>query len=524
MSLADELLADLEELDESDQTSNALNNKVSDIVSEDLKHTRPLKDVAKLLDSDKLQTLISDIKNEENSDCSSINLVAMIEHHPVYKLVVRASNLTTEITTEMEIIHKYICDLYRTRFPELESLVLDPLGYILTAKTLGNDVDKAKNCDDLLNFLNQATIMVVSVSASATQGTELSTEQLQVIDDAYQTAIMLNNHQEYMFKFIESRMTFIAPNLTALLGASVAAKIIGVAGGLTNLSKMPACNLLVLGSSKKFATGGMFTSSRFTYFASATAASNPDKNKIANSFASSGIASSTGFISRSDLVKDSPVDLRAKIARLVACKCSLAARVDICHSYPDGSRGQQFRNQILQKIEKLEEPPPVKQVKPLIPPIDPIGQRRGGRRARKMKERLGLTEVRKQANRMTFGEIEQDAYQEDLGLSLGQIGKSGSGRVRSAQIDAKTKVRISQKLQKTLQRDRHSYGGQTTTARKQISGTASTVAFTPLQGLEIVSAAAIDQSTDKAPSENAIKYFSSRAGFVKVSSVIPDNI
>ncbi|KAI0987199.1 hypothetical protein GJ496_004680 [Pomphorhynchus laevis] len=94
-------------------------------------------------------------------------------------------------------------------------------------QTLGNDVDKAKNCDDLLNFLNQATIMVVSVSASATQGTELSTEQLQVIDDAYQTAIMLNNHQEYMFKFIESRMTFIAPNLTALLGASVAAKIIG---------------------------------------------------------------------------------------------------------------------------------------------------------------------------------------------------------------------------------------------------------------------------------------------------------
>ncbi|XP_023803151.1 merozoite surface protein CMZ-8-like [Cyanistes caeruleus] len=39
-----------------------------------------------------------------------------------------------------------------------------------------------------------------------------------------------------------------------------------------------------------------------------------------------------------------------------------------------------------------------------------------------MKERLGLTEIRKQANRMSFGEIEEDAYQEHLGFSLGHLG------------------------------------------------------------------------------------------------------
>lgn len=45
-----------------------------------------------------------------------------------------------------------------------------------------------------------------------------------------------------------------------------------------------------------------------------------------------------------------------------------------------------------------------------------------------MKERLGLTEVRKAANRMNFGEIEEDAYQDDLGFSLGALGKSRSGK------------------------------------------------------------------------------------------------
>ena len=64
-----------------------------------------------------------------------------------------------------------------------------------------------------------------------------------------------------------------------------------------------------------------------------------------------------------------------------------------------------------------------------------------------MKEKLGMTEMRKQANRMNFAEIEEDAYQEDLGFSLGQIGKGGTGRVRAAQVDNKTQVKISKSLQ-----------------------------------------------------------------------------
>lgn len=51
-----------------------------------------------------------------------------------------------------------------------------------------------------------------------------------------------------------------------------------------------------------------------------------------------------------------------------------------------------------------------------------------------MKERLGMTEMRKQANRMTFGDIEDEAYQQNLGFSLGQLGKAGSGRIRAAQV------------------------------------------------------------------------------------------
>ncbi|XP_039584171.1 U4/U6 small nuclear ribonucleoprotein Prp31-like, partial [Passer montanus] len=142
--------------------------------------------------------------------------------------------------------------------------------------------------------------------------------------------------------------------------------------------------------------------------------------------------------------------------------------------------GYELKEEIERKFDKWQEPPPVKQVKPLPAPLDGQRKKRGGRRYRKMKERLGLTEIRKQANRMSFGEIEEDAYQEDLGFSLGHLGKAGSGRVRQTQVNEATKARISKTLQRTLQKQSVVYGGKST-IRDRSSGTASSVAFTPLQ-------------------------------------------
>ena len=63
-----------------------------------------------------------------------------------------------------------------------------------------------------------------------------------------------------------------------------------------------------------------------------------------------------------------------------------------------------------------------------------------------------MTEIRKQANRLNFGEIEADAYQDDLGFSMGLLkkGGKGSGGIRAAQVNKATNARMSQKLQKQL--------------------------------------------------------------------------
>lgn len=45
--------------------------------------------------------------------------------------------------------------------------------------------------------------------------------------------------------YVSSRMNILAPNLSAIVGTTTAAKLLGVAGGLQGVAKMPACNVHV---------------------------------------------------------------------------------------------------------------------------------------------------------------------------------------------------------------------------------------------------------------------------------------
>ncbi|CAG9861885.1 unnamed protein product [Phyllotreta striolata] len=492
MSLADELLADLEENDYDDlEKPMDMENNIEvkeekediDFLPEfDTTQINSVREICKLRDSEKLQNIINQIEMFGNKIRKSIEIIGPVESDPEYQLIVEANNLAQDIDNEIITVHKFVRDKYQKRFPELDSLVVSPLEYLRTVKELGNDLDQAKNNEILQQFLTQATIMVVSVTASTTQGSLLSKGEKEQIDEACDMAMELNNFKLRIYEYVESRMSFIAPNISVILGSSIAAKLMGVAGGLTRLSKIPACNVLLLGQQKKSLSG----------------------------FSQTTMLPHTGFIYYSEIVQNTPPDMRRKAARLVATKCTLAARVDACHESSDGRIGTQLRDEIERKLDKLQEPPPVKFVKPLPKPIDQSKKKRGGKRVRKMKERYAITEFRKHANRMNFADIEDDAYQEDLGYTRGTIGKAGTGRIRLPQVDEKTKVRISKTLQKNLQKQQ--IWGGSTTVKKQISGTASSVAFTPLQGLEIVNPQAAEVKVNEA---NA-KYFSNTSGFLKL--------
>ena len=87
-------------------------------------------------------------------------------------------------------------------------------------------VENAKNNKVLEQFLSQATILVLSVTASTTQGVTLSDAELDVVIECARVATKLIDYKKKIFAYVESKMTFIAPNLSYIVGASTAAKLV----------------------------------------------------------------------------------------------------------------------------------------------------------------------------------------------------------------------------------------------------------------------------------------------------------
>ena len=62
---------------------------------------------------------------------------------------------------------------------------------------------------------------------------QLSEEELERLEEACDMALELNASKHRIYEYVESRMSFIAPNLSIIIGASTAAKIMGESGPCT---------------------------------------------------------------------------------------------------------------------------------------------------------------------------------------------------------------------------------------------------------------------------------------------------
>jgi nucleolar protein 56 len=62
--------------------------------------------------------------------------------------------------------------------------------------------------------------------------------------------VSLALYRKQLFAYLEEKMSTVAPNLSALIGETVAARLIQKAGSLTSLAKCPASTVQILGAEK----------------------------------------------------------------------------------------------------------------------------------------------------------------------------------------------------------------------------------------------------------------------------------
>ena len=87
--------------------------------------------------------------------------------------------------------------------------------------------------------------MGVTVTATTTSGQPLPEDSLERVLEAADMILKLDTDKLLILELVKLRMHQIAPNLSEAVGEEIAARLMGVAGGLINLSKMPACNVQV---------------------------------------------------------------------------------------------------------------------------------------------------------------------------------------------------------------------------------------------------------------------------------------
>ena len=93
---------------------------------------------------------------------------------------------------------------------------------------------------DLSDILPAAYITGVAISTAGSVGAELPEREMRVVADACNALIELDGTHGKILSFVESRILFLAPNLAKLLGTTITAKLIALAGGIVALARLPA--------------------------------------------------------------------------------------------------------------------------------------------------------------------------------------------------------------------------------------------------------------------------------------------
>jgi U4/U6 small nuclear ribonucleoprotein PRP31 len=431
--------------------------------------------VATLKRSPKYLAHVKKIQEFVDVDDASTKPQLMEEGSPEYELVVTSNDLMVQIDDEIEAVHRFIADLYAAKFPELDSLVPNALDYARVVKAINNEMDLTL-VEELPKLLPSSAVIGISVTGAGTSGKPLSAEDLKTCIEACDELLSLNKDKNMILRFVESRMKYLAPNASQLVGTRITAQLIGLAGGVAQLARIPSCNLQVLGQEKKDLSG----------------------------FSSAAALKHTGILFFSDLVQSMPPYLRMKACRAVAGKLALMARVDSQphQNDPEGLVGARFRAELVGKMEKWQEPQKAKTKKALPIPDEKPRRKRGGKRYRKMKERLQMTDVRREMNRQSFATADEEYGDNAMGITTGRLGQEGSGNLR---IMRKEQKQSTKKL-------RAANFAASSAGKPPLSGLASSLAFTPVQGIELMNPEAAKARVAEANK----KYFSAASGFVSV--------
>jgi nucleolar protein 56 len=231
----------------------------------------------------------------------------------------RFLNITTERTMEWYSLH----------FPELQDILKDNLALAKLIIEIGRRGTFDEEALEKHGYGGKKAEAIMLASEKSKGGTVSDRDMRRIVGLA-ELAVKTANEREKLAETVDSTMNKIAPNITEVAGATIGARLIARAGGLERMARLPASTIQVLGAEKAL-------------FRAIRTGSRPPKH---------------GILFQHEAVHMAPKWQRGKIARTLANKIAIAARIDYYRGTKAGELTGLFEKRLAEIKIKYKEPPP----------------------------------------------------------------------------------------------------------------------------------------------------------------------
>ncbi len=212
---------------------------------------------------------------------------------------------------------------YSLHFPELDDLVREHRDYATIVYEIGLRENYTKEKLTKLGFSEGKASKIIK-AAKKSMGADITEFDIKPIQTLAGIILQLYRLRADIAQYIEDVMREVAPNITALVGPLLGARLISLAGGLEELARLPASTIQVLGAEKAL-------------FRALRTGGKPPKH---------------GIIFQYPEIHRAPRWQRGKIARALAGKLAIAARVD---AFTGEYIGDQLKDALKKRIEEIKK-------------------------------------------------------------------------------------------------------------------------------------------------------------------------
>ena len=222
------------------------------------------------------------------------------------RILMAAIGVADELDRMINVSMERLREWYGLHFPEAEHNIKEHERFAAIASE---------------GFRDDVTDKEASALAKNSAGMEFSDDDMEQVKHFAKSVLSLFELRKQTDAYIDMAARRFAPNISAVAGPALALRLLVLAGGLDKLAKMPSSTIQMLGAEKA----------------------------LFRHLKGQGRSPKHGILFSHDLVQKAPHELKGKVARLVAAKLALAARVDF---FSKDDRGAKMRAELEEQVRK----------------------------------------------------------------------------------------------------------------------------------------------------------------------------